>query len=163
PIVLPGDHPHLVRAGGRAFLVYLHGTQLLGWDFQTGKPAWADHELGLPLWGDPVFADLDGDGRPEILVVEGRRWLTALRLPPDPPLWQVHLSLDEKAQSNSFPGVYSPLRSWPLVGDLGDGKPQIILPAYQQDSEDTTLWVGVEVRDGAAGQRRWLRKLRYRE
>jgi hypothetical protein len=89
--------------------------------------------------GLPTFADLTGDGKPELIT--GREAWTINWAPGDPPtvsltlLWK---NIDGKGNDG-----------WPSVGDLdGNGTPEIILVAWPDikvlDGKTGKLWCGVD-------------------
>jgi outer membrane protein assembly factor BamB len=170
------------RAAGKdgAALVCLNGTRLVGLDPRTGRPTF-EHALGFRPVQAPVFADLDGDGRPDALLLrqEPSKQLTvvALALPSGKRLWEYPLAMTHATQL--------------LVSDLdSDGRPEIVVvnretefpqgdgPGMAQADAGPTQamaktpdragaqpdpvtatgrWAarGVDVLDGATGKRRW--------
>ena len=64
----------LLRGRASALVVILDGSQLNVLDLATGRPRSGPVELGFEPVRPPQFADLDGDGEPEILALgRGRR------------------------------------------------------------------------------------------
>jgi serine/threonine protein kinase/outer membrane protein assembly factor BamB len=144
----PSRAAQLARVGGKRVLVLTEGTALLGFDVQTGKPAWPARDVGL--WAQELrLADLDGDGQDEALLFgtnfvqeNDQSWrvtgstLTALSLTSFTPLWKVTW----QGQHPRF-----------LVADLdGDGRAEVIVYNATNDN-----WWGVDVLDGATGRPRW--------
>src|SRR5262249_20593357 len=121
----------------------------------------------------PQFADLDGDGQPDVLLLgpspdakpappdqfgmsfppdDDRLTLTARAVATGRPLWRQ--TLQAYWGWNWFQEPFD----WPLRADLdGDGREEVIVPTG--DFAGETKWSGVEVRDGATGEVRWRRKL----
>ena len=67
-------------AGGTTHIVCLKGTELVGLDSRTGKPAFR-HELGFRPVLAPQFADLEGNGRPAALLMRRMRTKTSRSWP----------------------------------------------------------------------------------
>jgi outer membrane protein assembly factor BamB/tRNA A-37 threonylcarbamoyl transferase component Bud32 len=155
--------PHaaqVVMVEGGPLAIVVAGTFLIALDLATGRPAWPAVDLGFWPLRPPQFADLNGAGLQAALLLgqqsgsenEQRLYLAAISLQTRKLLWQV-----------PFRGYYAwnwfqqPF-DWPVVADLeGDGKAEIILPAGDRDGHGK--WSGLQVLEGATGERRWLRRL----
>jgi hypothetical protein len=168
----------LVRVEGRTVAVCLAGWRLHGIDVRTGKPAFEARPIPWRLIRPVQFADLDGAGNTQALLLHEdepcRLTLTVLDLARGRIRWEA-----------SWPGVPEPLDEeaavlphaepdWPLVVDLdGDGRPEIVvrqvefsprydLPARSRKEtrrKQVLETVGVRVLDGATGKERWSRVL----
>jgi outer membrane protein assembly factor BamB len=155
------DPPEVVRINGKPTVVFLVGTRhLVGLDLATGQPLWPAHDLGLEPSRPPVFADLDGDGSTDALLLSldkasAHALLTALSLRTRQPLWQVELEAYGRAVFPTWEQRWSewPTTGWPLVTDLGRGKPDVLMPYVGDDGPGEQ--VGVEVRDAAGGRVLW--------
>jgi outer membrane protein assembly factor BamB len=166
PVPYPAE---VVRVDGRPVVVVAAGTRLVGLDPCTGRPAWPAHPLGFWPLRPPQVADLDGDGRPDMLLLgsgslggkqeEERLRLVAFALTTRKQLWEA-----------PFRGAwrwswYEEPLTWPVVADLdGDGKAGVVVPVGDFEERPThrladTKWSGVQVLDGATGAIRWQRKL----
>jgi serine/threonine protein kinase/outer membrane protein assembly factor BamB len=146
----------LMRLGNRPVVTLVAGTHLVGLDLATGQPAWAPHDLGFWPVRAPQFADLDGDGHEDVLLLrqtsEDRLTLTALTLPSGATLWQATIGA---IWDRSW---YEDPLDWPVIAHLdGNGKLQVITATA--DFTPTGKWSGVEVREGRTGTLRWQRRL----
>jgi hypothetical protein len=170
---LPVPYPAVaVRLDGRDVLAVSAGTRLVTLDPRDGRPLAPAQDLGVWPIRAPQFADLDGDGRPDVLLLgpspdaqpaeamfgmsfppdDDRLTLTARTLDTGRPLWRE--TLRAYWGWNWFQEPFE----WPLVADLaGDGRPAVIVPTG--DFAGDSKWSGVEVRDGATGAVRWSKKL----
>jgi tRNA A-37 threonylcarbamoyl transferase component Bud32/outer membrane protein assembly factor BamB len=61
----PAEVVHL----GKPAIVLAAGTRLVGLDPRTGQPLWPAHDLGFWPLRAPQFADLDGDGQMDVLLL----------------------------------------------------------------------------------------------
>jgi outer membrane protein assembly factor BamB len=134
----------------RPFVAAAVSRFLVAVDVESGKPLWEPHDLGEGLGRPPRFADLDGDGSPEVLATmlpSGGKWqLTAISLTDRKPLWSTPVTW--------FPE--SSAADWPEVVDLDeDGRGEVLLPNNESRSE--TYGTGVRVLDGLTGKLRWSR------
>jgi hypothetical protein len=175
-------HPEVALGSvqGRSLALCVAGDRLHGLDVRTGRPAWLARPLPWRLLRAAQFADLDGDGSTDALLLHEdepcRLTLTALDLAHGRTLWEA-----------SWPGVPEPLLEedavlprpgegpdWPLLVDLdGDGRPEVVvrqadfsprydLPARSRQGQERRRvleTVGVRVLDGATGRTRWQRAL----
>ncbi len=140
-------------------------NRLFGFDMLTGQPAWADRELDAKTPLVVRFADLRGDGELDVLLLRatpndtgGRSYpgrnppfqLTALSPHAATPLWERTL------KDLGYPMGYSFRGDWPLPVDLdGKGKPKVVVPFVDSDADSC----GLEVLDGATGERCWKQRL----
>jgi hypothetical protein len=151
-----GNYPAgMALTGNRRVLAIVAGGGLFGLDVRTGKPAWQSRDLDVLPVARPVF--LESGGRLLTLILSNTKenWdlmLTAVA-PEAGSVWQ------HRVVGPSMEGVYSSREfTWPVVADLdGDGNPEVLVP--YSNAANPNGWVGVEVLDGATGQRRWRRRL----
>ena len=128
----------------------------MGLDPATGRPRRRPIELNVVPVRPVQYADLNGDGEPDVLAVgHGASGFTlvAVSSVTGTPLWSVPVRWERYLQDPSLP------LHWPLVADLdGDGQPEIvvgdvgILPPIG-------YYRGVRMLDGATGQTRWVREV----
>lgn len=160
--------PLLVRLGGRTQVVLAPGSRLIGIELATGQHAWPPIDLGLPCLRMPQTADLDGDGQPEVVLVQpdpanlGRTrpgWLlSAWSLSRRAKLWEYPLvsALPESRKIGRSTAVY------PQLADLdADGRSEVIVC----DISSTTLvgpWADLIVlaTDARAPSVRWRRPIK---
>jgi serine/threonine protein kinase len=173
--------PDPIRLKGRELLAIAAGTRWVGLDVKTGAP------IGAPINLDVVpqreayqipfvpirpeqYADVDGDGEPEILVLgdgpggEQVAALAAVSLANAKPLWTT--SVRSRFVTEARAGGSSELpkvSAWPMIADLdGDGKSEIIVPdQFKRPGElPENSQKGLRVLDGATGTTRWTRTVR---
>jgi outer membrane protein assembly factor BamB len=136
------------------------GRQLLQLRLDTGGIR-SVQEMKGPVLRQPQLADLDGDGRPDVLLLhagpKGTLLLVARSLANGQPLWNRSV---EAIWPQPDPLDNSPqLPMWPLIVDLdGDGKPEIVVP--HRPGSEKPFWSGMRVLDGATGTLRWQRRLK---
>ncbi len=139
----------------------VEGMLWQGLDAATGRPIADPIELGFEPVRPVQYADLDGDGEPEILALgpaTGRnpRALSAFSIASGRPLWTATVNAGHAASSSALPATIE----WPLVVDLdGDGRSEIIVP----DSgalDPVNGYRGLRMIDGSSGQPRWRRPMR---
>lgn len=144
------------------------GSQWIALDAATGKPRGRPIDLGfdqLRLVGfEPArpmqYAELDGDGTPELLVlglVEQARTveltLVAFSIATGEKLWSEPVQNGYSGQGPSLPA------EWPAVADSdGDGRAEVIVPFWGPNWLDADQG-GVKMLDGATGRTRWARVL----
>ncbi len=125
-----------------------------GLDPTTGRPRFGPIDLGFAPLRPLQYADLDGDGEPEILALgPGRggseQTLTAFACTTGRKLWAQPIAVTFEWYE------ILPDPNWPLVADLdGDGRAEIIVP----DSGSIAprgLYRGVRLLDGVSGRTRW--------
>ncbi len=99
--------PQIVQLDGRAVVICVAGTRLVGLDLNTGKPLWKAVDLGLEAIVRPQVADLDHDGQPDLLLVglEPKDTLSvlALSLATRKPLWKK--ALESGVPDSEWPAV----------------------------------------------------------
>ena len=111
---------------------------------------------GNVLLADLRFAELDGDGVPEVLlsvfVQDQRVDVVALSLARREALWQVSSSVKI--------GPHDPYQGslpWPFVADFDDdGRAEVIVPNHS--GYQIRSWTGCRVLKGATGELRWERR-----
>jgi hypothetical protein len=136
------DDPMTEIAYGAA--IYDHDGLLVWNQNNNGGVVGSPHIKGMPNMliysgGLPTFADLTGDGYPELIT--GREAWTIDWVSGDPP--DVTLALLWK-DTSGFAGD-----GWPAVADLDqNGSPEVVLVAYPEikilDGETGKLWCGVD-------------------
>lgn len=167
--------PAVGTVHGRTVVGLVEQTRLLGFDVQTGDPAWAPVELGFEPIGAPELADLDGDGDSEAVFLRGREEAAAgegrsrrtvsgessldlqvLSLPGGQGRWTRGFRFAPRWQAHELQKADPPSS---LLSDLNDdGRPEFVLPGGHR-----TLRGGrrltLQVTDGATGTNRWHRLL----
>lgn len=144
-LIIVGDHEHAgdytKNFGNALFVLHPDGTRAAGFErpFETGLPL--VHDDVNPQGGNiidvtaaPAVADLDGDGKKEILFQSYDGHLYAVRyteVPEQRLLWKF-----------SFAETGARFASEPVVGDLnGDGRPEILFTTYETMSGKGALIV----------------------
>jgi hypothetical protein len=146
----------LIRLDGRPVLGVAHGTDWLALDPATGHAGAKPLDLPGPPVRSPQYADLDGDGQPELIAVGAgnaptEETLSVTALATGKPLWTATIRAQVGAESVPWQ-IPAPC---PVVDDLdGDGRAEVIVPAFSPQDEKA---VGLRVLDGATGQARWHR------
>jgi outer membrane protein assembly factor BamB len=149
---------------GKSLVVVAQG-HVIGLEAATGHASWPQRELGVVPLRTPQWADLDGDGHAELIVLHVPEWsttntaplpasqLSAITLPEFKQLWRADVTM---APTVRMQGGDPP--NWPFVLQSGsDGEHAIAVPAQFDRSEGA--WDGIELLDGATGKRRWARRL----
>jgi outer membrane protein assembly factor BamB len=163
----------VLRVEGKPVLVSLAGSRLVGLDPATGKDAWVPTDLGFVPVDLPVFADLDGDGRIDMLLHEPDGLIRARAVPSGKILWSHTLSNSRHLLGGPYNLAGSHL---PQAIDLdGDGKAEVIVPAEddtltavldrhirtrrislgERTGERVSVGGAISVLDGATGAVRW--------
>jgi hypothetical protein len=173
--------PTLATTGGRPVVVCYAGDQVVGVEPSAGGAAWAPRRLPCRPVHPPRFADVDGDGDTDVLILDapqpGLLRLTALRLASGQRLWEYswpgepdsRTRLDKPWYERVNKPRYEP--DWPLVADLdGDGRPEVLvrgagshpapqLPRPEGTQEDQVEAVDLIALSGASGQPLWRHRL----
>src|SRR5262249_14372525 len=125
-------------------------------DLASGRPRAGPVKLGFEPVRHVQYADLDGDGEPEIIAVgpgspSGRQSLCAFSIVTGKGLWTTPINVNYAMQNQS-----GRLPDWPWLVDLdGDGRCEVIVPAAGP-MHPKGGFRGVEVLDGASGRSRWV-------
>jgi outer membrane protein assembly factor BamB len=149
----------MVNGRRRALVAYSDGTKWVGLDPASGEVRVGPIDLGFIPVRPLQYADLDGDGEPEVLALDrgakaAQKTLRAISLETGRELWTQ--SVDE---------VYNQvglveLADRPWVVDLdGDGRSEIVVPD-SGPMPPLAGYRGVRLIDGATGKTRWSRPLR---
>jgi outer membrane protein assembly factor BamB len=154
----PGSGVVFLRGRRSATVAVVHRTAWIGLDPADGRKRTGPIDLGFAPLQPVQYADLDGDGEPEILATGPRQGinhsLTAFSIEAGRPLWSTTDAVRYEATADD--GTV-PVR--PLVADLdGDGRAEVAVP----DASDPTLkdgYRGVRLLDGATGLPRWTRPM----
>jgi len=180
--------------GRRESIVAFHGdTRWIGLDPASGKPrgqpidlTTGDRKIGrwFPVIPPVQYADLDGDGSPEAIVLGGNQspsTLAAFSLTTGKIVWQEVVWTLHPSRGGSLEIEWPVVANseWPLVADLdGDGRAEIAIPdvgsippgkgkgPVSAPPGTTSLTVGnhyggVRLLDGATGQTRWIHPLQH--
>lgn len=155
--------PTIVDSDGRPTLLLQAGTKLFGFDLQTGKDAWPLRELGGRPCQAVQFADVDGDRKPEAIVVLPKENLAdqvitkVLSPQTGHVLWERDYFVTDHLEPNNDPLRKTELA---LATDLDqDGKSEIIMGTRDDWQKHDRHWYGLEVIEGATGTTRWQRRL----
>jgi outer membrane protein assembly factor BamB/tRNA A-37 threonylcarbamoyl transferase component Bud32 len=136
------------------------GSKWTRLDPRTGRALGRPIDLDIPPVRPVQYADLDGDGEPELLALgEGSKKkllnLAAFSTTTGDRLWSEPVAGFDAPARNATESA-----AWPLVGDLdGDGRAEVVVP----DSgilPQCNDYRGVRLLDGATGQARWARPMR---
>jgi hypothetical protein len=153
--------PATVVSGRKpAMVTYVDGAQWMSLDPATGKPRGNPIDLGFVPVGPVQYADLDGDGQPEIVAMGpgqagNPQTLAAFALGTGGPLWSAPVTMKYE---NSLDPSTQP--DWPLVVDLdGDGRSEIVVPDTGPMPPGDG-YRGVRMLDGPSGRTRWVRPMR---
>ena len=145
-----------------AIVAYLDGPRWVGLEPATGKPRGRPIDLGFMPVRPVQYADLDGDGEPEILAMgpglTGKdQTLAAISLKSGRSLWTAAVNVKYESSSDlSIPP------GWPLVVDLdGDGRSELVVPDAGP-MPPAGGYRGVRAIDGRLGTTRWIRPMRRR-
>jgi hypothetical protein len=155
----------------RVAVLWQRDTRLHSLDGATGRPLRPPLPFGCRPLCPPAFADLDGDGEPDAVVLgthgPDRLSVTALSLAAGAPLWRHIIPqtgwakvLEQKKRTpHGFYRESDP--EYPLLADLdGDGRPEVVVPRWSDpDAAGFSRRLSVEVWEGASGVVRWRREL----
>ena len=150
----------LVRGRTSSRVALFDGDAWIFLDAATGKPQSGPVDLGdVPV--RPVqYADLDGDGEPELLMLSAgpapkQQSLTAFAIASGQPRWTATIRGTYARVWNGDLTV-----DWPWLVDLdGDGRTEIVVPD-SGPMPPKAGYRGLQVLDGATGRSRWGRPLR---
>jgi hypothetical protein len=155
------DRPAAFLRGRRSALVtILDGSQEIALDAATGRPLSGPVDLGF----DPVrpvqYADLDGDGEPEILALgpgssPNQQSITVCTTGTGKERWTASIAATYPPQHE-----YNLPREWPWLVDLDrDGRSEVVVPD-SGPMPPKAGFRGIRVLDGTSGQTRWVRPMR---
>ncbi len=155
-----GEKPAALQRGKHSVQVAIaDGSNLTLLDPATGQPRSAPFDLGSEPVRSLQYADLTGDGEPEVLALgpgssPQQQSLTAFSLGTGHSLWQIPIA----ARYPPPPEIGVP-PDWPWLFDLDrDGQTEVIVP----DSGPLTpkaAFRGLRVLDGNSGRSRWFRPM----
>jgi len=150
----------LVHVRGSAMVAIVDGTRWFGLDPATGRPRAGPIDLGFGPVRQVQYADLDGDGEPEVLALgpgaaAKQQTLAAFSIATGRELW-----VEPVNAPYEIPYDITVSPDWPLIVDLdGDGRHEVVVP----DSGPVAPrggYRGVRVLDGSSGRTRWARPMR---
>lgn len=154
------DKPAAVVHGRRSSIVaILDGTRWLALEPSTGRPKGNPVDLGFEPVRPLQYADLDGDGEPEIVALgpgsmSKQQSLVGFSSASGRPLWNAAVAAAYSSQSLPF------LAEWPWLMDLdGDGRTEVVVPDAGP-MPPTAGFRGMKMIDGISGQTRWVRPMR---
>jgi outer membrane protein assembly factor BamB len=137
----------VVPFDGKPVVVIAVGSRLLGLDPRSGKSVWPDHDLGYEPQRARQFADLNGSGHADALLLAKKvgndMVLEALSLQKRQLLWQA------PAQN---PNMW--LEPEPLVAVIHQGGRPEVITLYRRGEDEALL----ELHDAAMGEVRWSRR-----
>ncbi len=141
---------------------FLDGTKWRGLDPATGRMVVGPIDLGPEPVHPPGFADLDGDGSPELLAAgpgfatgPAPFGLAAFSLTTGRQLWSAPLSTNFQIPFNMYTS-----NDWPLTLDLdGSGRRAIVVPDVGA-LDGTNRYRGIRCLDGTTGRPIWTRPMR---
>jgi hypothetical protein len=148
----------LLRGRSSALVAILDVSHVIVLDPSTGRPRSGPVDLGFEPIRPVQYADLDGDGEPEILALgpgssPSQQSMTVCSISTGKGLWTAAIA----ATSSHGTGV-SP--EWPWLVDLdGDGRSEVVVPHFGP-MPPKAGFRGVRVLDGASGRTRWVRPMR---
>jgi hypothetical protein len=152
-------------------LAFVATTEWIGLDPATGRMQAGPVELGFMPEQAVAYTDLDGDGSPEIVAIEGgpatrEQTLRAFSTETGRELWSqtADAAYESHAESMRMPGDPPepgvPWASCPLFADLDqDGRSEIVVPDSGAMPLLSGYW-GIRLLDGRTGATRWRRAMR---
>jgi hypothetical protein len=154
------DRPPVLVRGRRSPVVgVLDDSRWIALDPATGRPRSGPIDLGFAPVRPPQYADLDGDGEPEVLALgpgatAPQQSLAAFSTATGRQLWVATIN----AKYGS-PYIGALPQAWPWLVDLdGDGRSEVIVP----DSgplAPKARFRGVQSLDGGSGQAQWAQPM----
>ena len=151
----------LIGDRGDATIAFVASSEWIGLDPVTGQPRGQTIDLGFAPVCPAQYADLDGDGHPEVVALgpgpaANQQTLTAFSCQTGHALWSQTI----RAQYES--PLIAPNPNWPLIVDLdGDGRSEIVV-ADSGPLGNGDDYRGVRLVDGASGADRWVRPIHPR-
>ena len=161
----------LVGGRGKPRIAFVATTKWLGLDPATGRMLAGPVELGFTPLRPVAHADVDGDGEPEIVAMEGSAGdqdlvLRVFSVQTGGELWNQTVGAPYDASEEGFRNPGDPpepgatLPSCPLVVDLDqDGRSEIVVPD-SGPMPPLSGYRGVRLLDGRTGATRWRRAMR---
>jgi FG-GAP-like repeat len=166
PIKVPEASKHrpavVVQGRQSGLVAYVDGSEWMGLDPATGKMRAGPIDLGFVPVTPVQYADLDGDGEPEVLAlgpgpVAGQRELRAFSIKGGREIWRAAV---DAAYEDEHAGLGVPPRDRPLIADLDeDGRPEIVV-ADAGALPPSEGFRGVRMIDGPTGATRWRLPMR---
>ncbi len=149
----------LALARPHKMVSYLNGSRLIALEPATGKLQTGSIDVGFVPVRPVQFADLTGDGQPEILALGAAQaanpqTLAAIELGTGRALW-----VEPVRASYEAPFDQTTPPDWPLVVDLdGDGRSEVVVPD-SGPMANADGYQGIRALDGRSGQTRWVRPM----
>ena len=135
------------------------GSRWTALDPASGRPVGRPIDLGFSPVRPVQYADLDGDGSPDVLALgpgskAGILTLAAFSTATREPIWQAPIE-----GFASWIRLAGGSAGWPLILDLnGDGHAEVAVPDWDSHPRFHE-YRGVRLLDGVTGQVRWVRPL----
>ena len=151
--------PALLQGRQSTLVSVVDGARWLGLDPATGQPRAGPFDLELIASREVQYADLDGDGEPELVAMGtgaagGQREVHAFSIKTGHTLWASTAGTDYDQSETGGPQPNSPF----LVDLDGDSRSEIAVP----DSgamPPLAGYRGIKLIDGASGKPRWHRPM----
>ncbi len=154
----------VARGRTTSFIGFLDRNSWRGLDPASGRTVVGPINLGPQMLQFVRYADLDGDGVPELIAsgvggpnatAAAQYALTALALPSGRPLWSVMLA----APFDVPFGMYG-AREWPMAFDLDEkGRRALVVPDVGP-LDPVHKYRGLRCLDGVTGRTLWTRPMR---
>ena len=150
----------VVEGRRSAIVAIMYETRWAGLSLSTGRPAVAPTDVGVVPVRPIQYADLDGDGEPEILAQgtlqrTGQQSLVAFSWTAGRELWAHPIGAPYESMQEGGPPP-----DWPMVVDLdGDGRSEVLVPHSNPITQPDNSR-GVLLLDGKTGRTRWYRPMR---